>query len=128
MIKYGNLGGLLVNLMYKDKLTASRKETQRNSDGSMGSKVLDSFLHDEPCLVHETTKDSSRNGNLDVTHQELTVTVHCSSKLEIRQGDALKLSVMDDFGNIRKTIKGFAGQPSFYPDHMEIDLYDWSVK
>ena len=128
MIKYGSLGGLLVNLMYKDKLTASRKETVRNSDGSKDSKLLDSFLQNEPCLVCETTKDSSRNDNLDVAHQELTVTVYCSSKLDIKQGDVLELSVMDDYSNVRKTIKGFAAQPTFFSDHLQIDLYDWSVK
>ena len=128
MIKYGNLGGLLVGLMYKDRLNATKKTTVINSDGSKDSKLLDSFLQNEPCLVCETTKDSSRNDNLDVAYQELTVSVYCSSELDIQQGDVLELSVMDDFGNVRKTIKGFAAQPTFFSDHLQIDLYDWSVK
>ena len=127
VIRYGQLGKLLVGLMYKDKLTVDKMETEINPDGSKSSKLLDSFLQNEPCLVVETTKDSSRDDNKDVARQQLTVTVHCASNLDISKGDILTLSVMDDYGNVRKTIKGNAAQPCFYPDHLEIDLYDWKV-
>lgn len=127
VIKYGQLGNLLVNLMYKDRFTLNKQETVLNPDGSKSSKLLDSFLQNEPCLVVETTKDSSRDGNKDVTRQQTTVTVHCASDYDISKGDILILSIMDDNGNVRKTIKGSAGQPCFYPDHLQIDLYEWKV-
>lgn len=127
VIKYGQLGNLLVNLMYKDRFTLNKQETALNPDGSKSSKLLDSFLQNEPCLVVETTKDSSRDGNKDVTRQQTTVTVHCASNYDISKGDILILSIMDDNGNVRKTIKGSAGQPCFYPHHLEIDLYEWKV-
>lgn len=127
VIKYGQLGNLLVNLMYKDRFTLNKQETELNPDGSKSSKLLDSFLQNEPCLVVETTKDSSRDGNKDVTRQQTTVTVHCASNYDISKGDILILSIMDDNGNVRKTIKGSAGQPCFYPDHLQIDLYEWKV-
>lgn len=127
VIKYGQLGNLLVNLMYKDRFTLNKQATELNPDGSKSSKLLDSFLQNEPCLVVETTKDSSRDGNKDVTRQQTTVTVHCASNYDISKGDILILSIMDDNGNVRKTIKGSAGQPCFYPDHLEIDLYEWKV-
>lgn len=127
VIKYGHLASLLVCLMYKDRFTVNKKETQINPDGSKSSKLLDSFLQNEPCLVVETTKDSSRDGNMDVARQQVTVKVHCASGYDISRGDILILSVLDDQGNIVKTIKGFAAQPCNYADHMEIDLYDWKV-
>lgn len=127
VIKYGQLGNLLVNLMYKDRFTLNKQATELNPDGSKSSKLLDSFLQNEPCLVVETTKDSSRDGNKDVTRQQTTVTVHCASNYDISKGDILILSIMDDNGNVRKTIKGSAGQPCFYPDHLQIDLYEWKV-
>lgn len=127
VIKYGQLGNLLVNLMYKDRFTLNKQETALNPDGSKSSKLLDSFLQNEPCLVVETTKDSSKDGNKDVTRQQTTVTVHCASDYDISKGDILILSIMDDNSNVRKTIKGSAGQPCFYPDHLEIDLYEWKV-
>lgn len=127
MIKYGNLSNLLVGLMYKDRFTLNKQETVTNSDGSKSSKLLDSFLQNEPCLVVETTKDSSRDGNKDVARQQTTLKIHCASNYDISRGDILILSVMDDAGNVRKKFKGSAGQPCFYPDHLEIDLYDWKV-
>lgn len=127
VIKYGQLGNLLVNLMYKDRFTLNKQEKVLNPDGSKSSKLLDSFLQNEPCLVVETTKDSSRDGNKDVTRQQITVTVHCASNYDISKGDILILSVMDDNGKVIKTIKGSAGQPCFYPDHLQIDLYEWKV-
>lgn len=127
VIKYGMLGNLLANFMYKDKLTAIRGKQTRNPDGSMGSEFLDSFLQDEPCLVQETVNDSSRDDNLDVARQELTVTIYCGTNCNILRGDVLKLSVMDDNNNVKKVIVGNAGQPSYFPDHLEIDLYDWRV-
>lgn len=102
-------------------------QSKINPDGSKSSELLDSFLQNEPCLVVETTKDSSQDDNKDVTRQQITVTVYCNSSLEISQGDILVLSVMDDNGNVRKTIKGYAAQPCFYADHLQIDLYDWKV-
>lgn len=127
MIMYGQLGNLLASLMYKDKMTVHKTESVKNPDGSKSSKFLDSFLLDEPCLVVETTKDSSKDDNRDVTRQQITVTAYCKSNLNISQGDILVLSVMDDSGNVRKTIKGTAAQPCFYPDHLQIELYDWKV-
>ena len=113
--------------MYKDKFTLNKQETTINPDGSKSSRLLDSFLQNEPCLVVETTKDSSRDGNKDVARQQTTITVHCSNKYDISKGDILILSIMDDNGNVRKTIKGPAAQPCFYPDHLQIDLYEWKV-
>ena len=128
VIRYGKLGNLVANLMYKDLMTVTRKgEQERNPDGSMSSKLLDSFLQNEPCLVRETTNDSSRDDNLDVARKEIVVKVYCHNKHQIHKGDILELSVLDDEGLLMKQIKGFAGQPCFYPDHQEIDLYDWTV-
>lgn len=130
VIKFGNLGNkLLVNLMYKDKLTRQRTESDntRNPDGSNSSKLLHSFLQNEPCLVHETTEDYSKDDNLDVARQEVVVTVYCSNLLDIVRGDFLELSVLDDTEQVKKVIKGYAGQPTHYPDHLEINLYDWEV-
>ena len=130
VIKFGNLGNkLLTNLMYKDRLTCHKKEssTTRNPDGSISSKLLHSFLQNEPCLVHETTEDYSKDGNLDVARQEVVVTVYCSNLLDIKRGDFLELSVLNDMQEVTKLIKGYAGQPTQYPDHLEINLYDWKV-
>lgn len=127
VIKYGQLSNLLINLMYKDRFTLNKQETELNPDGSKSSKLLDSFLQNEPCLVVETTKDSSRDGNKDVARQQTTIKVHCASNYDISRGDILILSVLDDNGNVRKTIKGPVGQPCYYPDHLEIDLYEWKV-
>lgn len=128
VIKYGFLGNkMLSKLMYKDRLTASREgESQRNSDGSVGSATLSSFLVDEPCLVHETTKDASKDGNLDVARQEVIVTVFVGN-CGIQRGDVLELSKINDDGTICKVITGLAGQPTYYPDHLEINLYEWKV-
>lgn len=129
VVKIGYLGNLLGSLLYKDRLTRTRvgKDDTRNPDGSMRAKVLDSFLLEEPCLVHETANDSSRDGNLDIAVQEVTITVFCSNSCDIVRGDVLKLSVMDDNGQVRKVITGKAAQPTYYPDHLEIDLYEWKV-
>lgn len=129
VIKFGNLGNLLSNLIYKDRLSCTKKESgnTRNPDGSNSSKLLHSFLQNEPCLVHETTEDYSKDGNLDVVRQEVVVTVYCSNLLNITRGDFLELSVLDDNEQVRKVIKGYAAQPVHYPDHLEINLYDWKV-
>jgi len=127
VIRYGQLGNVLMGLMYKDRLTSYRSSTTINSDGSKGSKFFGSFLLNEPCLVHETSKDSSKDGNMDVSREETTVTIHCSPDCDIVKGDILVLSIMNDVDTVVKTIKGFASQPCPYPDHLEIDLYDWEV-
>ena len=129
VIKYGFLGNkMLAKLMYKDRLTIYRGEgePERNSDGSMGSPTLRSFLVDEPCLVHETTKDASKDGNLDVARQEVVVTIFCCD-CGIVRGDVLELSKINDAGNVTKVITGRAGQPAYYPDHIEVNLYEWKV-
>ena len=126
-IKYGALGNnLLARLMYKDRLTIMRSESVINSDGSTGSDTLRSFLVDEPCLVHETTKDASKDGNLDVARQEIVVTVFCGN-CGIERGDVLKLSKINDDGTVCKVITGRAGQPAHYPDHIEVNVYEWKV-
>lgn len=128
VIKYGQLGNLLSNLMYKDKMSATRKGSgTRNSDGSNNSDVLDSFLLNQPCLVQETTRDSSKDDNMDVAFQETVVTVFCHNSCPITKGDILTLSIMDDDEQVVKTIEGFAGFPTKYPDHLEINLYEWKV-
>ena len=127
MIRYAQLGTILASLMYKDRLTVNKQTTELTPDGSKSSKLLDSFLQNEPCLVVETTKDSSRDDNKDVARQQVTITVYCASDYDISRGDILILSVMDEYGNVKKTLKGPAAQPCYYPDHLEIELYDWKV-
>ena len=128
VIRYGKLSDLVASMMYKDIMTVKRKgEAQRNPDGSMSSKLLDSFLQNEPCLVRKTTNDSSRDDNLDVARKEIVVRVYCHTKHQILKGDILELSVLDDEGLLMEKIEGHAGQPAWYPDHLEIEIYDWKV-
>lgn len=127
VIKYGHLGGILTALMYKDKMTAERWVEEINSDGSTGSKVLDSFLIDEPCLVNETTKDSPKNDNADVPVQNTLLSVYCSPNCGVQNGDVLTLSVMGDDGNVQKVIEVEATRPCYLPDHMEIRCYELKV-
>lgn len=129
VIKYGGLGALLASLMYKDTLEAfgEADKRRRNPDGSQSSALLNSFLKDEPCLVQETTQDSSRDGNMDVARQETVVTVFCRQDCGIKKGNVLILSITDDNGQVIKKIEGHAAEPTFFPDHLEINLYDWKV-
>lgn len=129
VIKYSGLCVLLASLMYKDRLEAFGEADKRgrNLDGSQGSALLNSFLKDEPCLVEETTQDSSRDGNMDVARQETVVRVFCRHDCGIKKGNVLILSIRDDNGQVVKKIEGHAAQPTFFPDHLEIDLYDWKV-
>lgn len=129
VIKIGKFGKFLKSFVYKDRLNAIKTNDNevRNPDGSIGSELLDSFLQNEPCLVYKKAKDASRDDNLDVSSQEITVTVFCSSHCAIERGDILELSVLDDDGQVKEIIKGKAGHPAFFPDHLEIDLYQWKV-
>lgn len=127
VIKYGNLGNILTKLMYKDRMKAERVQTQYNSDGSQSSSGLYSFLQDEPCLVHEVKRDSPEGDVRDVIRQEVRLMVFCSSNCKIIAGDILTLSVIAENGQLHKTIVGYSGQPTFYPDHAEITMYDWKV-
>ena len=129
VIKYGKLGNILTALMYRDRMTVQRfKDGEVNPDGSQSSDLLSSFLQDEPCLVHETKRDSPEGDDKDVARQEVRLMVFCSSKCDIHTGDILTLSILDDDGNVRKVIEGYAGQPTYYPDHLEIWMYDWKVQ
>ena len=127
MINFSGLAFLLTGLMYKDRMKTKRQTTVKNPDGSKGSPVLDSFLADEPCLVHERTSDSSKDDSKDVAPREISVIVFCPPHLDIVKGDFLELSVLDAVGNLKKVIKGFAGSPNFHQDHLEIKLSEWSV-
>lgn len=127
-MKYGYLGNLLSSIMFKDKFTAMRCSTGINPDGSISSKVLDSFLVDEPCLVYPLTKDSSRDKNKDVAEEKQSFTLFYGNHCGIKKGDVLILTILDDFGNEQKVIEGFAGAPCPYPDHTEVDVYNWKVK
>lgn len=127
VIRFGALSFILNSLMYKDLLTAQRGEGEKNSDGSEGSGVLNSFLENEPCLVHETSSDSSKDDNRDVAYQQTSVVIFCSINTCILKGDFLILSVRDENGKVVKTIKGYAGSPNYHQDHLEIKLYEWSV-
>lgn len=127
VIRISSLSNILSALMYKDKLSSTRKVTQKQEDGSKGSLFLDSFLNDEPCLVHQTSGDYSQNSRKDVARKESNVRIFCSNKLDIIKGDYLILSIMSDDNTVEKTIKGFAAQPNYFADHLEIDLHDWSV-
>lgn len=127
VIKYGALGGkLLTTLMYKDRFTSYRGKTEINSDGSKDSSTLSSFLVDEPCLVHETTKDASKDDNSDVARQEIIVTIFCNN-CDIQRGDILELSKFNDERHLCKKLVGKAGQPTYFPDHLEVNLYEWKV-
>ena len=127
MINFSGLAALLTGLMYKDKLTTRRKTTVINPDGSKGSAVLNSFLEDEPCLVHERTSDSSKDDSKDVAPSEISVIVFCPPHLDITKGDFLELSVFGENGKLKKIIKGFAGYPNYHQDHLEISVYEWKV-
>lgn len=127
VVRFNTLSYILSGLLYKDRLTAQRGEGEKNSDGSEGSGVLNSFLENEPCLVHETSSDSSKDGNKDVAYKEISVVVFCSANTGIKKGDFLILSVTNIDGEVVKTIKGFAGSPTYYQDHIEIKLHEWSV-
>jgi hypothetical protein len=127
VIRYGHLGAILTTLVYKDRMTAERWVEELNPDGSVGSKVLDSFLIDEPCLVNETTKDSPKGFTYDVPLQNTLMSVYCSPDCGVKAGDILTILVMGDDGNIQKTIEAEATRPCFMPDHAEIRLYEVKV-
>lgn len=127
VIRINPLSTILAGLMYKDRLSSTRGVTQKQEDGSKGSLFLDSFLSDEPCLVHQTSGDYSQSGRKDVSRKEMTVRVFCSCDLDIIKGDYLTLYIMGDNNEVKKVVNGFAAQPNYFSDHLEIDLYDWSV-
>lgn len=127
VIKYGHLGAIVAALMFKDRMKVERWSDGTNPDGSKGSQVLSSFLENEPCLVNETTKDSPKDDNKDVSKQQTLLSVYCSHKCGVKTGDVLTLSVMDDDGNVMKTIEVASARPTYYPDHMEIHCYEWKV-
>ena len=127
VIKYGHLGAIVAALMFKDRMKVERWVDGINPDGSKGSQVLSSFLDNEPCLVNETTKDSPKDDNMDVSRQQTLLSVYCSSKCGVINGDVLTLSIMDDDGNVVKTIEVTSARPTYYPDHMEIHCHEWKV-
>lgn len=127
VIKHGRLGNILTALMYKDRLTVHREQEGLNPDGSQSSDILNSFLQNEPCLVHETKKDSPEGKDKDVAKQEVRLIVFCSNKAKILTGDILTLTILDDYGGVQKVIEGYAGQPCYYADHQEIIMFDWKV-
>lgn len=127
VIRFGALSKVLSSLMYKDRLSSRRKIKEKQEDGSTGSLFLDSFLNDEPCLVHQTSGDYSQNSRKDVARKEMTVRIFCSNKLDIIKGDELILSIMSEDNKVAKKVTGFAAEPTYFNDHLEIDLYDWSV-
>lgn len=127
VIRFGALSKVLSSLMYKDRLSSRRKIKEKQEDGSTGSLFLDSFLNDEPCLVHQTSGDYSQNSRKDVARKEMTVRIFCSNELDIIKGDELILSIMSEDNKVTKKVTGFAAEPTYFNDHLEIDLYDWSV-
>lgn len=127
VIRFGALSKVLSSLMYKDRLSSRRKIKEKQEDGSTGSLFLDSFLNDEPCLVHQTSGDYSQNSRKDVARKEMTVRIFCSNELDIIKGDELILSIMSEDNKVAKKVTGFAAEPTYFNDHLEIDLYDWSV-
>ena len=127
VIHFGALSKVLSSLMYKDRLSSRRKIKEKQEDGSTGSLFLDSFLNDEPCLVHQTSGDYSQNSRKDVARKEMTVRIFCSNELDIIKGDELILSIMSEDNKVAKKVTGFAAEPTYFNDHLEIDLYDWSV-
>ena len=127
VIRFGALSKVLSSLMYKDRLSSRRKIKEKQEDGSTGSLFLDSFLNDEPCLVHQTSGDYSQNIRKDVARKEMTVRIFCSNELDIIKGDELILSIMSEDNKVAKKVTGFAAEPTYFNDHLEIDLYDWSV-
>lgn len=127
VIRFGALSKVLSGLMYKDRLSSRRKIKEKQEDGSIGSLFLDSFLSDEPCLVHQTSGDYSQNSRKDVARKEMTVRIFCSNELDIIKGDELILSIMSEDNKVAKKVTGFAAEPTYFNDHLEIDLYDWSV-
>lgn len=127
VIQYGKLGAILVALMYKDRMKVERWKDTTNPDGSKGTEVLDSFLVDVPCLVNETRKDSPKDDNLDVSRQDILLSVYCPTDSGVTVGDVLTLSIMGDDGKVLNVIETVATAPSYYPDHMEIRCFEWKV-
>ena len=115
----------VLNQLYTDKMSVFRYTETLNDDGTVGTGLVEQpVIEDKPCRISFPSTDNPETTKEDSNPIYLQIKVFCNADLDVKKGDKLIVSRLDDNGNIIKSYKGTANLPLQFVTHKEILLVE----
>ena len=111
----------IIETMFLDRMTINRYVEEEQEDGSTNTVLSNTPLYtDVPCRVSFLTSGEKPNDNeVDDTPINLMPKLFCKLSTDIKEGDFIVVTRVDDSGNVIATYSGKVGRPFVFITHKE---------
>lgn len=110
--------------MYTDKAVIKRYTEIVAEDGTTEVAVDPVVVAEYPCRISFSQQDTPDNSQADISPKVLGVKLFFDIDADIRKGDVVEASKLDETGKVMQVITGNAALPSQYVNHIEVNLLD----
>lgn len=110
--------------MYTDKAVIKRYTERVADDGTTEVTVDPVVIAEYPCRISFSQQDTLDNSQADISPKVLGVKLFFDIDADVRKGDVIEASKMDESGKVMQVITGNAALPSQYVNHIEVNLLD----
>lgn len=112
--------GSLLSILYNDRMDIYRTQRRANDDTTIDISYEPTPLYtDVSCRLSFSSDDTGADAEVDRNPVRFNPKLFCSSRVDLRAGDYVKIYRMADDGSVMSEYEGTVAKPSKYSTHQE---------